>query len=73
MLNKMPDKQAELFNIIKNGKSKITGDEAIEKAKNMKGKKTQLIFKLTYQNREDLIEKLEQALSKLKNKGKGVT
>ena len=73
MLNKMPEKQVELFNIIKNGKTKITGDEAIEKAKNIKGKKTQLIFKLTYQNREDLIKKLEKALSELKNKGKGVT
>ena len=73
MLNKLPDKQAELFNFIRNDKTKITGDEAIEKAKHIKGKKTHLIFKLTYQNREDLIEKLEQTLSKLKNKGKGVT
>jgi len=68
MLNKMPDKQAELFNFIRNDKTKITGDEAIEKAKHIKGKKTQLIFRLTYQNREDLIKKLEQALSELKNK-----
>ena len=73
MLNKMPDKPAELFNIIKNGKTKITGDEAIEKAKNIKGKKTQSIFRLSYQNREELIEKLEQALYKLKTKNKGVT
>ena len=73
MLNKMPDKQAELFNIIKNGKTKITGDEAIEKAKTIIGKKTQLIFRLTYQNKEELIEKLEQALSELKTKNKGGT
>jgi len=73
MLNKMPDKQAELFNIIKNGKTKIIGDEAIEKAKTIIGKKAQLIFRLTYQNSEDLIEKLEQALSELKTKNKGVT
>ena len=68
MLNKMPEKQAELFNFIRTDKTKITGDEAIEKAKNIKGKKTQLIFRLTYQNREELIKKLEQTLSKLKSK-----
>ncbi len=73
MLNKMPEKQAELFNFIRNDKTKLTGDEAIEKAKNIKGKKTQLILRLTYQNREELIKKLEQTLSKLKNKGKGFT
>jgi len=45
----MPEKQAELFNFIRSCKTKITGDEAIEKAKAIQGKKTQSIFRLSYQ------------------------
>ena len=37
MLSKMPEKQAELFRFIRNGKDLITGgDEAVSEAKNIK-------------------------------------
>ncbi len=37
MLSKMPEKQAELFQFIRNGKDLICGgDEAVSQAKNMK-------------------------------------
>ena len=66
LLNKLPQQQAELFNLIKQGKNPITGDEAIAKAKEMKGTPTRRIFRISYQSQAELIEKLQHALAELK-------
>ncbi len=72
-LKQMPEKQNELFELIRNSEDPISGDEAIKKAKQMQGKKTFQTFKVEYINDQDLIKKLEQALSFLNKKLKGVT
>ena len=66
MLKKTPEKQIELFCIIKKQQTTITGDQAIEMAKRMKGQETLQLFKLRYRTEIELIEKLEAALSALK-------
>ena len=72
MLNKMPEKQEELFLEIKNGNSTLSGDEAVERAKGLKGKSERYIFRISYHTREELIEKLENALSGLRAELEGV-
>jgi len=75
MLNRSKEKQRELFKLIKDGVLTLTGDEAIEKVKNMKGFEGQRVFKLSYTNEVELIEKLENAIQKLQvklNKTQGV-
>jgi ParB family transcriptional regulator, chromosome partitioning protein len=66
LLNSYPEKQIELFELIKNGDEPITGDDAINKAKQVKGKNSLHTFKATYRTDEELIQILEQALNKLK-------
>jgi ParB family chromosome partitioning protein len=72
-LNKQPNEQTELFDMIRNGKNSISGDEAIEKAKEMKGEEKGRLFKVSYQSVEELIDKLERAIQKLKKIKAGVT
>jgi ParB family transcriptional regulator, chromosome partitioning protein len=69
LLNDLPAKQVELFDRIKNGTS-LSGDESINLAKKMRGKKTTLVLRIPYQSEEELIKKLKQALSDLKKKMK---
>jgi ParB family transcriptional regulator, chromosome partitioning protein len=67
MLNDNPEKQIGLFNRIKNGNETISGDEAIDLVKQIKGGRSKKTFKLFYKSREELIEKLEKKLAILKN------
>jgi len=66
MLNKYPDQQLELFELIKNSYQQITGDEAIVKAREIKGKDTAQVLRITYRSTEELIQLLEQKLAELK-------
>jgi len=68
MLKGKPEKQLELFQMIQNPKTPLTGDQAIELAKRMQGRSTMRVFKVKYQNRKELIEKLEEALVDLRKK-----
>jgi hypothetical protein len=45
----------------------LPGNEAIEKAKELKGKPTQKTLIIKYSTEEELIGKLEQELAKLKS------
>jgi len=72
-LNKLPNEQTELFEIIRNGKNSISGDEAIEKAKEMKGEEKIRLFKVGYHSVEELIDKLQLAIQRLKKIKEGVT
>ena len=73
MLNKLPEKQTELFNLIKNSLDSISGDEAIEIAKEMRGSTPKHVFKIVYQTEEELLERLQRAIEeiklKIKNRG----
>jgi ParB family transcriptional regulator, chromosome partitioning protein len=66
LLNSFPEKQLELFELIKNSSEPLTGDEAINKAKEIKGKKAIHHFGLTYKNERELLEKLEEKIKELK-------
>jgi len=72
-LKKIPEKQNELFNLIKSSSEPISGDEAIKKAKQMQGKETFKTFKINYKDEHDLLKKLEQAIAFLSKNLKGVT
>lgn len=68
-LKKYPDKQLDLFNKIKDGDSKITGEEAIKMAKEMLGGNAEILKRrvFKYKNPEDLIKQLEEAIKKLRS------
>ena len=66
LLNKYPQKQLELFELIKSSHQQITGDEAIVKAREIKGKDSALVFRVTYRSQQELIHILEQKLAELK-------
>lgn len=66
LLNPFPEKQAELFELIQNSADPLTGDEAIDKAKEVKGKKAIHHFSLSYKNERELLEKLEEKIQELK-------
>lgn len=66
LLNSFPEKQLELFELIKTSPEPITGDSAIAKAKEIKGKKALHHFSLTYKNERELLEKLEEKVKELK-------
>lgn len=66
LLNSFPEKQLELFELIKSSPEPITGDSAISKAKEIKGKKEIHHFSLSYKNERDLLEKLEEKVKELK-------
>ncbi|NMC35207.1 MAG: ParB/RepB/Spo0J family partition protein [Veillonellaceae bacterium] len=67
LLNSFPEKQLELFELIKTSPEPITGDSAIAKAKEIKGKKALHHFSLTYKNERELLEKLEEKVKELKS------
>jgi ParB family transcriptional regulator, chromosome partitioning protein len=66
LLNAFPEKQLELFELIKSSEEPLTGDEAINKAKEIKGKKAVHHFSLSYKNERDLLAKLEEKVKELK-------
>lgn len=66
LLKKNPEKQQELFNLIKNTKNPLTGDQAIDEAKELKGKPKFKTFSVRYATEEDLIDKLEEELARLR-------
>ena len=66
LLNPFPEKQLDLFKQIKDSKESITGDEAIAKAKEIKGKKALHHFAVSYKNERELLEKLQEKVKELK-------
>jgi ParB family chromosome partitioning protein len=66
LLNHLPEKQNELFELIKNAVEPITGDVALEKAKEMQGKKEVHRFSIAYKNERELLQKLEEKVEELK-------
>ncbi len=66
LLNSYPEKQLELFELIKSSPDPITGDSAISKAKEIKGKKSIHHFSVAYKNERELLEKLEEKVKELK-------
>ncbi len=66
LLNPFPEKQLDLFKQIKESKEPITGDEAINKAKLIKGKKSLHHFAVSYKNERELLEKLQEKVKELK-------
>ena len=67
MLSNSPEKQIVLFDRINNKNGFITGDKAIEIARETKGGPLEKIFKLKYTSTIDLIKKIENALIELKS------
>jgi ParB family chromosome partitioning protein len=66
-LKKNPEKQKELFELIVDAKNPLASREVIEKAKEFKGKLTQKTLVIRYSTKKELIEKLEQELSRLRS------
>lgn len=66
LLNSFPEKQLELFELIKTSPEPITGDAALSKAREIKGKKAIHHFTLTYKNERELLDKLEEKIKELK-------
>ena len=54
----MPEKQAELFNFIRSGKTKITGDEAIEKARAIQGIENAKYFQIDLPKQRGINQKV---------------
>jgi ParB family transcriptional regulator, chromosome partitioning protein len=72
LLNSLPEKQWDLFEEIKGSKETISGDDAINKAKEYKGKKERHRFSITYKTETELLSLLEEKIKQLKdilNKG----
>jgi hypothetical protein len=65
LLNKQPEQQKQLYQQITIG-SNIPGEQAIRIAREMKGQPATQILKISYQTREELIQKLEEKLKELK-------
>ncbi|MFH0931210.1 MAG: ParB/RepB/Spo0J family partition protein, partial [Candidatus Zixiibacteriota bacterium] len=66
-LRKSPEKQIQLFGLMKDVKKPLTGDEALEKARELKGTPSQRVFSVKYNSETDLIQKLEAELRRLKD------
>jgi len=67
MLNDQPEKQLDFFNSLKQSETSISGDEAIEKARELKGKKTLLRFSVTYETDLDLLKILQAKIKEIKD------
>ena len=65
-LRKEPDKQKKLFELITDSKSPLTGREAQERAKDLKGSPKLMTLVVKYASKEELIQKLEDEIKKLK-------
>ena len=59
------EKQRDMFERMKGGDHPLTGDQALERAKELKGKPKQMSLTIRYGSREELIRKLEEQLRKL--------
>lgn len=66
LLNSLPEKQFELFELIKTSNETISGDDAISKAKEFKGKKEIHKYSVSYKTETELLQKLEEKVSELK-------
>lgn len=66
LLKKDPDKQQELFNLIKNQKSPLSGDKALDQAKEFTGAPKYKTFSVKYTTEDELIEKLEEEITRLR-------
>lgn len=69
LLKKQPDKQQQLFECLLDSNNYISGEEAIDKAKSLKGEKKFQTFRVQYLSKRELIEKLEQKITELKGEG----
>lgn len=65
-LKKEPEMQKKLFELIQDKKKPLSGDQALEKAKQFKGKPEVMSFVIKYSSEEELIQKLEEALERLR-------
>lgn len=65
LLNNMPEKQLELFKTIKSSKEPVTGDEAIQKAQEIRGKANIHKFAINYRTERELLEKLKEKVKEL--------
>ena len=66
VLKKYPEKQKELFRLVVDPNNPLPSNEALEKAKEFKGNPTHQTLIIKYTSKEELINKLEQELEKLK-------
>ena len=66
LLNSFPEKQLELFELIKASPEPITGDAAISRARDIKGTKSIHHFSVAYKNERELLDKLEEKVKELK-------
>ena len=66
LLNSLPEKQLELFDLIKTSKETISGDDALSKAKEFKGKKEIHKYSVSYKTETELLQKLEEKIDELK-------
>ena len=66
MLNKLPNKQIELFRKMKDG-GQLTGEQAIEQARKFKGEKFKRVFRVTFKDENDLVHILRQKLKELES------
>ena len=67
-LNNFPDKQLELFELIKSSIEPMSGDEAINKAKEYKGVDKLKTFSVKYKSEFELLTALEEKITQLKHK-----
>ena len=58
--------QKKLFELIQDKKKPLSGDQALEKAKQFKGKPEVMTFMIKYISEEELIQKLEKELERLR-------
>jgi len=65
-LKKDPEKQRQLFDLIKESKEPLTGREAVDKAKELRGRPKIKTFTVKYSSKKELIKRLEEELKKLR-------
>ena len=65
-LKKDPEKQKKLFELMLDKKNPLSGDQAVDQAKRLKGKPQVMTFVVRYSSKEDLIQKLEEEIERLK-------
>lgn len=73
LLRRQPEKQQELFSLIQNKKRPLTGDQAMEKADELRGKLKLMTFTVKYGSKEELIRRLEEEIEKLRAPEKKAT
>ena len=68
LLNSLEKKQQDLFEEIKTTKKPLTGDQAIERAKELSGKKGIHRFSVSYLTEKELLETLEAEVKELRKR-----